>query len=41
MFTIAVARSSRDRLLSFVALPIVTALALVAYAAIYGTLALI
>jgi hypothetical protein len=41
IFTVALARSTRDRLLGLVALPIVTALALVAYTAIYGTLALI
>jgi hypothetical protein len=39
-FTVALARSTRDRLLGLVALPIVTGLALVAYTAIYGTLAL-
>jgi hypothetical protein len=41
LFTIALARSARDRVLGLVALPIVTGLALVAYTAIYGTLALI
>jgi hypothetical protein len=40
IFTVALARSTRDRLLGLVALPIVTGLALVAYTAIYGTLAL-
>ncbi len=41
VFTVALARSTRDRFLGLVALPVVTALALVAYTAIYGTLALI
>ena len=41
LFTIALARSTRDRLLGLVALPVVTGLALVAYTAIYGSLALI
>ncbi len=41
VFTVSLARSTRDRLLGLVALPVVTALALVAYTAIYGTLALI
>jgi hypothetical protein len=40
-FAITLARSSADRRLGFVMLPIVTALALVAYTTIYGTLALI
>ena len=40
IFTVALARSTRDRLLGIVALPIVTCLALIAYTAIYGSLAL-
>jgi uncharacterized protein DUF6518 len=40
LFTMALARSRRDRLLGVVALPVVTGLALVAYTAIYGALAL-
>jgi hypothetical protein len=40
VFTIALARSTRDRLLGLIALPVVTGLALIAYTAIYGTLAL-
>jgi Family of unknown function (DUF6518) len=41
LFTFVLARSTRDRLLGLVALPVVTALAFVAYTAIYGALALI
>ena len=41
LFTIALARSTRDRLLGLVALPVVAGLAVVAYTAIYGSLALI
>ena len=41
LFAVALARTSRDRILGLVALPVVAALAMVAYAAIYGTLALI
>jgi len=40
VFTIALARSTRDRVLGLVALPIVAAFAIVAYAGIYGALAL-
>jgi hypothetical protein len=40
VFTIALARSTQDRVLGLVALPVVAALAIVAYAGIYGALAL-
>ena len=40
LFVVVVARSRRDRVLGFLALPLVAGLAIVAYAGIYGALAL-
>lgn len=40
VFAVALARTSRDRILGLVALPVIAGLALVAYAGIYGALSL-